>query len=923
MYETALNATPITLLVPDDSAFLNETIPFEQLDDVLENHIFEGLLFTDELQAMDGELITSVNGKQWLVEVLGGTVFISSEGGEPVALQGSTDILFRDGVVHLLDTVLQEAQSTTPLPTTLAAKPSPSPTQSPSNPSPTLSPGSPKSCSACDNGFESSNVLPGGLLCSDWEGQVSSLEAGSEACLLERAIGIQYCGCFASEFKVTCDICPGSSLDNQLKLPDARSLSCASLRNIESVDGETTCSILEQKYSSWCQCELPANPTCSLCKTGEYQEKPFIALSTEKALVSDRVFGRLSDPSCKGFADFLAVQTSETCSSIDDELLKDVAFDMRAWCECSGIAPPRVCGEMCSAGTILQEAVVPGGAESGLTCRELSEIAPFLKDESLCDAVKEVSYVCCETPAFAVNTSFVVFNQDNLEAVDLAKAASARILQRAFDEFVESLFAELEGEQRQLHLASRRLTATLRPDSSTIAAVAPMDCPNTNTIPKDATCQQVFSTYELYVEDEDPVVAVARFVDATERAIDEGKLQAKLDQEDPEYPFTISGVATSDSYDQNNASDDKMTWWVILVVVLGCVFGACGLCCIGAYFVEGSRKTDPGPHPDSRDLEEAPLVEVSVRLLNGDDTDDSSGSVDNSKSRSTMKKSRESGDFVEAAKEEAVDVEEDLWEDNESWEDDEEEGGNADSDGSWDDDGRWEDSDTPVMAEVLDDAGMWEDGDKAAVDEEEPEIIPPPAAVTDDDDSGDEAPEAWNDEDIEDDDVKAFLALDTSDSQRYENGPAEILGGEMSDEPMPTKTSPTSTDGSSDQEFFDAPQDISDSGPIEVDAQGPSRVIDADGDVVEGVEKLQEGIEELQSELADFEHRVSAQPQELEQLVEHGSFEDEYKEDQVVSLPAIDTTPSAAPPTDPDGKTAKWISIHDALGQDPDESDAA
>lgn len=75
--------------------------------DVFENHLVYGIFFTDQLQNMDGEVLTSVNGKLWQVKALNGSIALLADGGvNPVYLADKVDILANNGVIHQLDGVL-------------------------------------------------------------------------------------------------------------------------------------------------------------------------------------------------------------------------------------------------------------------------------------------------------------------------------------------------------------------------------------------------------------------------------------------------------------------------------------------------------------------------------------------------------------------------------------------------------------------------------------------------------------------------------------------------------------------------------------------------------------------------------------------------------------------------------------------------
>ena len=602
-----------------------------------------------------------------------------------------------------------------------------------------------------------------------------------------------------------------------------------------------------------------------------------------------------------------------------------------------------------------------------------------------------------------VNASFIVYNEQRLEAQDLVDSVTT--LRSAFEDLVESVVAQVEGRGRQLRYDTRHLLATLRPDSSTIRAVAPLDCPSLDTIPNGATCHMVFGNFELFVEDEDPDVVRARYENAIQGAIEDGKLQDILDSDTPAYRFKISNIASNPLQNKPKSSKEEMAWWVILFIVLGCVSGLAGICCIGGYFYTGRSTTVSKPDEDE---EEAPLAELSVRLIEVETVDGSS--ADNGKSRSLEyeenEEYEESEALLEAVQEKAAIIEEDSWESDEVWED-------ADDgvDESWDDEDG-DDFNTDDNHD-LDDGEQWEEGDKADEGDSEVESAPAviPAGEKSDEDMAeandiqgvdpdiekstenedeifedsaleagvagveesdmaqdvpengtlDEDPdETWDDEPTEDSpsqqeddndlrETQADAAMSEADNvgetwddepaedsqpKDTEHSPAESDSTkeptmeEAANEDSQTESdmvtpavehpqiSPTGTEESSDQEFFDADTSPTNSNDILKEDE-------------EGIVKLEEGIEELQNELVDFERRISiltnADPAVFEQLLDastaNHSMNDESDVEfsaaeamQAMGLPAIDTTPTVPPPSTPDGERAPWVSIHDALG---------
>jgi uncharacterized surface protein with fasciclin (FAS1) repeats len=100
---------PFTLFAPTDLAFekldkqVMETLLEPQhrakLADLINNHIVSGRIVFDNLK--DGDKLTTVNGKELLVQVTNGTVQI----GEITVTQ--RDAKISNGTMHLVDKVMQ------------------------------------------------------------------------------------------------------------------------------------------------------------------------------------------------------------------------------------------------------------------------------------------------------------------------------------------------------------------------------------------------------------------------------------------------------------------------------------------------------------------------------------------------------------------------------------------------------------------------------------------------------------------------------------------------------------------------------------------------------------------------------------------------------------------------------------------------
>ena len=118
------NLLPVTFFSATNEAW-DRSIPTLEIEDVLKNMIFELLWFDDMLADMDGQTLTSTNGKEWLIEVVedpngepllyaqnrtAPKIYFKNVEGPPgltrcgfVPGPNRTNILARTGVIHHID----------------------------------------------------------------------------------------------------------------------------------------------------------------------------------------------------------------------------------------------------------------------------------------------------------------------------------------------------------------------------------------------------------------------------------------------------------------------------------------------------------------------------------------------------------------------------------------------------------------------------------------------------------------------------------------------------------------------------------------------------------------------------------------------------------------------------------------------------
>jgi Fasciclin domain len=459
--------------------------------------------------------------------------------------------------------------------------------------------------------------------------------------------------------------------------------------------------------------------------------------------------------------------------------------------------------------------------------------------------------------ALLMNASFLAFSQTGGTARSLSTPSNANTLNKAFDAMMNSVVSNQESPQRRVLKKSsrRRLAVSLSPESSKVYGVSDVDCTEYDGVPAGSSCQTVFAHYKLQLQGENEQEVEKTYDAATQKAIEEGKLQQSLDQVDPAFPFKVAAIT-----DEPAPSSDKMEWCVILFIVLGCLFGVCGLCFIGAFLV-----ARPERRKRADEELEAPLMEGSLHEgtseQSKDEQEDSSahmpsntraaaGDCDDTPDEDNVRTS-----VVEKVKDNAYEDGNGIARSTEQREHETKEGGE-----SWgSDDGEWEYDDSPQGENHAEDEGdrvhfaKMTKGESAKV------------KARDDlykDEEGNYGGESWADEDTD-------LPHNDQGDQAVQQSNADD-GGEVMRSPA--------TDGSSDEsEFFDAndspmsdpnfdssmkpvtEQQTRESGTAIAPVIGARRAFgnhaDSDDDSFDDEDVL--GIPQLRSELEEIDRRAS------------------------------------------------------------------
>lgn len=114
LVETLEGPGPFTVFAPTDEAFA--ALPDGQLDElladptgdlaqILQFHVIEGDVMAEDVMGMDGEMVQTVQGAEFTVEVEGETVMLVDGAGNRITVI-QTDVPATNGVIHAIDGVM-------------------------------------------------------------------------------------------------------------------------------------------------------------------------------------------------------------------------------------------------------------------------------------------------------------------------------------------------------------------------------------------------------------------------------------------------------------------------------------------------------------------------------------------------------------------------------------------------------------------------------------------------------------------------------------------------------------------------------------------------------------------------------------------------------------------------------------------------
>ena len=259
-------------------------------------------------------------------------------------------------------------------------------------------------------------VLPDSALpCSEYEESmlsgvaVEDCQATIDGFVEESVVDLfSFCGCNGFSAPELCDFCPGSTV--AYGGATAFGTACDNLEAIAPfVVDYDYCVGTIQLLSDFCPCETIVNDErdapCSICPNGGEMELP------------DRYvpFGGL-DRTCKETESMLAVYDAEECEAFQ----KEIPLDVASWCGCIGVNRPESC-TLCTEKSMIDNADIKIPDLAGLTCSDIAEIAPYVKDNSVCDDfVHALTGECCRMAGDPTEPPIFVLNLPEARAVSAA-----------------------------------------------------------------------------------------------------------------------------------------------------------------------------------------------------------------------------------------------------------------------------------------------------------------------------------------------------------------------------------------------------------------------------------------------------------------------------------------------------------------------
>ena len=113
LVETLKGKGPFTVFAPTDDAFAKlgdiSGLTAEQLTPILTYHVYSGVAKAADILPLNGQIVKTVNADADLAITIAGTKVVLNNGKKRAATVTQTDIVASNGVIHVLDTVLDPA----------------------------------------------------------------------------------------------------------------------------------------------------------------------------------------------------------------------------------------------------------------------------------------------------------------------------------------------------------------------------------------------------------------------------------------------------------------------------------------------------------------------------------------------------------------------------------------------------------------------------------------------------------------------------------------------------------------------------------------------------------------------------------------------------------------------------------------------
>ena len=117
LVDTLKGPGPFTVFAPTDAAFAKlgdiSGLTSEQLAPILKYHVYKGAVKAADVTGLNGQIVKTVNDQADLAITIAGTKVILNNGKKRAGTLTQTDIVASNGVIHVLDTVLDPADKPT------------------------------------------------------------------------------------------------------------------------------------------------------------------------------------------------------------------------------------------------------------------------------------------------------------------------------------------------------------------------------------------------------------------------------------------------------------------------------------------------------------------------------------------------------------------------------------------------------------------------------------------------------------------------------------------------------------------------------------------------------------------------------------------------------------------------------------------